>query len=408
VVLELKRKRSVPASPATFERTVPRRAAPSSLAVLLGAALAVIAVLLAAPAAGARSAPPGFFGMNWDKEIRYVASRAVKQAQADRMAEVGVESERTNFNWASAQFYGKDQKFDWSTTDPLVQMAAKRRIRLLPVLFQAPPWARSSNKVNSPPKSTKPFTKYLVAAIKRYGPDGRYWRKHPSLPKMEIRDWQIWNEPSKDYQWDIPSDKDWVPGYSKLLKASYEAAKKQDKRVRVVLAGLPEDSWNALQRLYDRGGIHGYFDVAAVHPYTGSAHGPLTIVKKFRTVMKQYHDAKKPLLVTETAMPASKGKAESKGGVETTDAGMADFVKEVYTDFMKNRKKLHIGRVYWYTWASDYEGWTFDFTGLVRYRNSGGGEHVREMPALDAYRKLALRAEGCSKDATGKCVGPPP
>ena len=90
------------------------------------------------------------------------------------------------------------------------------------------------------------------------------------------------------------------------------------------------------------------------------------------------------------------------------DAGMADFVKEVYRDMAANRKKLRIGRVYWYTWASDYEGWTFDFTGLVKYTNGPTGPQVEEMPALDAYRKLALRAPGCIKDTTGECVGPPP
>jgi hypothetical protein len=340
--------------------------------------------------------------------MRYQATRPTKLAAWDRMAEIGVESQRTNFSWSAAQYYGPHQKFDWSTTDPLVQLAAKRHIRLLPVVMQAPPWGRASDKANSPPKSRKAYAKYLKAAIKRYGPDGRYWKQRPKLPKMGIRDWQIWNEPSEDYQWNIASDKDWAPGYAKLLKVAYKAAKKTDKHVRVVLAGLPARSWESLAHLYDVGHIHGYFDIAAVHPYTASAHGPLTIVKYFRTVMKQNHDGKRPLLVTETTLPASKGKASSQGEFETTDSGMASFVDETYRDMIANRTRLHIGRVYWYTWASDYEGWTFDFTGLVRYRSGGTGEHVQEMPALDAYRKLALRAEGCSKDAAGNCVAPPP
>jgi hypothetical protein len=388
-----------------IRRTVPRRAAPLAIVV------ALLVLLASAPVAGAakRSVPTGFFGMNWDKDIRFHSSRATKLAAWDRMAEIGVESQRTTFNWSAAQFYGKDQEFDWkNTTDGIVQLAAKRHIRLLPVVMQAPPWARSSDKANSPPKSRKAYAKYLTAAIKRYGPDGRYWENHPNLPKMGIRDWQVWNEPSEDYQWDIPGNRDWAPGYAKLLKVAYKAAKKADKHVRIVLAGLPSRSWESLAHLYDVGGIHGYFDIAAVHPYTGSAHGPLTIVKYFRTVLRQNHDGKRPLLVTETTLPASKGKATSKGQFETTDAGMAAFVKEVYSDMMKYRQKLRIGRVYWYTWASDYEGWTFDFTGLVRYRRGDPVNEMQEMPALDEYRKLALRAAGCTKDATGECVGPPP
>jgi hypothetical protein len=385
--------------------TVPRRSATLAIAAVLLALLAV------APVAGAakRSVPTGFFGMNWDKEIRYHSPRDVKLAAWDRMAEVGVESQRTVFNWSSAQYYGKDQAFDWkNTTDGIVQLAAKRHIRLLPVVMQAPPWARSGSKPNSPPSSRKAYAKYLTAAIKRYGPDGKYWDNHPNLPKMGIRDWQIWNEPSEHYQWTVPGDRDWAPGYAKLLKVAYVAAKKANKHVRVVLAGLPGRSWEYLAHLYDVGGIHGYFDIAAIHPYTASAHGPLTITKYFRTVMRQNHDSKRPLLVTETTLPASEGKASSRGQFETTDAGMADFVKEVYRDMMKYRERLRIGRVYWYTWASDYEGWTYDFTGLVRYRRGDITGEMQDMPALDEYRKLALRAAGCSKDATGMCVGPPP
>lgn len=377
---------------------------------ILAAAVALLALTLAPAALAAkRQVPTGFFGLNWDKQIRYNAGRDVKQAAWDRMAEIGAESQRVNFNWSSAQYYGKDQEFDWkNTTDGIVGLAAKRRIRILPVVMQAPPWARASGKVNSPPKSRKAYVKYLTAAIKRYGPDGTYWKNHPKLPKMAIRDWQIWNEPSEDYQWDIAKDKDWVSGYSKLLKASYTAAKKTNKKVRVVLAGLPSRSWESLQRLYDVGDIHGYFDSAAIHPYTGSAHGPLKIVRFFRQVMRENGDAKRPLLVTETTLPASKGRATAKGEFETTDAGMARFLKEVYRDMIANREKYRIGRVYWYTWASDYDGWTFDFTGLVRYRRGGGAESVEEMPALEEYRKLALRGAGCSKSTTGLCVGPPP
>lgn len=384
---------------------LPRRVAVPTLVFVVVALLACVAVASAA----ARQVPTGFFGMNWDKDIRYHSSRAIKRDAWDRMAEIGVESQRATFNWSQAQFYGKDQDYDWKTMDSMVQLAAQRHIRLLPVVMQAPPWARQREKKdNSPPKGTKQYTKFLVAAIKRYGPHGKYWKNHKSLPKVGLRDWQIWNEPSEHYQWTVRGDQDWAPSYAKLLKASYKAAKKADKSVRIVLAGLPSRSWESLAHLYDVGGIHGYFDVAAVHPYTASAHGPLTIVRYFRTVLRQNHDSKKTVLVTETTLPASKGKATSQGQFETTDAGMADFVKQVYRDMIDNRKKYRIGRVYWYTWASDYEGWTFDFTGLIRYRPGDLVDEEQEMPAYDAYRKVALRAAGCTKDATGQCVGPPP
>ena len=54
----------------------------------------------------------------------------------------------------------------------------------------------------------------------------------------------------------------------KLLRASRRALRAADPGSRTVLAGLPNESWIALRKIYKAGG-HGAFDAVALHPYTG-------------------------------------------------------------------------------------------------------------------------------------------
>jgi hypothetical protein len=170
--------------------------------------------------------------------------------------------------------------------------------------------------------------------------------------------------------------------------------KDADPGAKVVLAGLPNRSYQDLEHLYKAGNIRGSFDVAALHPYTHHDHGVLTIAQRFRAVMKKYGDDKKEMWITELGLPASKGKSDDPSTLQTTNSGMAQFLYWSYKDLMKNRQTLRVPKVYWYTWASNYKGWIFNYTGLRRYAHKGNGESQSSKPALDTYRKLARHAEG--------------
>jgi hypothetical protein len=54
-----------------------------------------------------------------------------------------------------------------------------------------------------------------------------------------------------------------------MLKAAYPAIKQADPTARVLMGGLSLNDYDFLQQMYDAGAAP-YFDVAAVHPYTGS------------------------------------------------------------------------------------------------------------------------------------------
>jgi hypothetical protein len=323
------------------------------------------------------------------------------------MAASGVESQRTLFLWSAAQ-PSRGGPFDFRASDASVTLAVSHGIELLPVVAFAPRWARQSDAGNAPPSDPRAYAAYLRALIGRYGPHGTFWAQNRSLRKRPIRAWQIWNEPSASYQWTIPATADWAPGYGALLRASYRAVKAADPDARVVLAGLPNFSYRDLEHLYRVGHIHGSFDIAAVHPYSAVKHGVLTIVKRFRAVMRRHGDAGKQLWVTEFGLPASKGQSRDPSPLQTSDAGMARFMRETYDDFTSGRRWQKVGatRFYWYTWASSYSGWIFQFTGLWLY--FPGADQGRDLlvpkPSLAVYRQLARRAEGCVKNTAGACV----
>ena len=378
-------------------------------AVLTIAVLAGLAAVTPATAAK-REVPRGFFGANWNFEV-VKSSPSTQDSTWGRMAESGVEAQRLTFFWSHAQPNPGDPT-DFSETDAKVTLAVSHGIELLPVIAFGPRWARESDAPHSPPSGVgySAYASYLNDLVGRYGPSGSFWPAHPELPYRPIRVWQIWNEPAAAYQWDVSPGEDWAKSYGKLLRYSYYAIKDADAEAKVVLAGLANRSDRDLDYLYKAGKIHGYFDVAALHPYTVQPGGVVTLIKRFRKVLKKHGDNNKQVWLTEFGLPAGKGKSGIKSTLQTDDAGMARFLRRSYGEMIANRQwhSLRVTHMYWFTWASRYSrggrGWIFDWSGLLRYRKKSGQDVFSTKPALGECRKLARSAEGCAKTSTGACA----
>ncbi len=364
--------------------------------------VALLLPLVIAPAAEARRAPRGFFGVTLNVGTR--GSPFESDQQWGLLARTGVESLRVLFSWSEAQG-SAGASFDFSRTDALVAQAARRRISLLPIVFDSPSWAAASPGArHSAPRDPGDYATYLGALVSRYGGRGSFWDEHPELPRRPVREWQIWNEPHLPFYWGAPegSEAAWPGGYVRLLWTSWLAVKSGDPAARIVLSGLTNRSWKHLARLY-RYGVAQYFDVVAIHVYTSSVRNVLRAVRKNRHVMRRNHDGSKPLWVTELSWPAARGRQSDPGldSATTTDRGMARRLSAGYARLL--RSKLGVGRVYWYTWASDYrpgrESTVFHYAGLLRAK---GGAY-EETPAFYAYRRSARRFEGCAKTSTGGC-----
>jgi hypothetical protein len=369
--------------------------------------LMLLVALAAAPAAEAkRHVPYAFYGVNANGPLLRSAD-GVQERQWAAMARSGVESARVVFSWAQMQ-PEESQPPDFEKSDAVVSRAARRRVRLLPIIFTAPRWARLyPDRHASPPADYGEYAAFARALVERYGPRGSFWDENPELPRRPVREWQIWNEPHLVIYWDAPegSPAAWPAGYASMLRAVYPVIKAADPRARVVSGGLTNDSWNNLRALY-RLGVRRYFDVLAIQTYTSGPRNLLRAFRLVRKVMRHHRDRRKPIWATEVSWPAARGRIRAPDyyrTIITTDARMARRLKQVYGMLVRRRNdpRYLVKRVYWYTWASRYRARhdIFDYSGLLRYR--GGDFSAR--PALRSYRASARRFEGCSKTSTGAC-----
>lgn len=381
----------------------------SSLGALRTLALLATALSLgtaAGPASAAeRTVPRSFVGAVADGAL--VDGSAPLDPELGSMTAAGVESIRVVFDWRSAQPYRTaadvppDQASrystedgvptDWSLTDDMVARAAARRLTVLPVPLIAPEWsAQQKGQVISPPEDPADYARFVAALVRRYGPEGRFWTENPQLPRLPIRRWQIWNEPIFSEFWPKP----WEAEYVALLRSARKAIKREDKGARIILAGLPNDAWNQLETIYDHGG-RGQFDTVAIHPFTAQVAGVVTIAERTRATMRRHRDEGRGLMVTELSWTSARRRTAHTFGNETTEAGQAKKIAGAYRLLARERKRLRLQRVYWYTWMTLDRDRTypFDYAGIVRLN----GDRVERKPAYSALRRTALQLEGCRK-----------
>jgi hypothetical protein len=356
-----------------------RRVVP--LAALLSALL-----LLAAPGvAGARTTPRGFFGVMVNGVLD--APSVDLGAESGDMRRTGVESERFEIAWDLVE--PSPGTFQWSAIDRKVAAAARTRIDVLGLVVRTPNWAATvPGQPFSPPRDPATYAAFLRTLIGRYGPRGSFWRANPSLPRVPVRHWQIWNEPNIGIN--FVGVRSWPGTYARLLRAAYRAVHGADSGARVVMAGLANFSWRDLARAY-RAGVRGSFDVAAVHPFSGRPSNSVKITRLNRDVMNRNGDSRKPIWLTELTWSSAKGKKTPlTQNWETTEAGQAQRLRQAYTLYVRARRSLRLGRIFWYTWATVDRNSknSFDYSGLRTQLPSG---RFVDKPALRAFRAMARR-----------------
>lgn len=386
--------------------------------LLLLVVLAILVPLAAAPAADAkRRVPFGFFGtvLN-DVQVERI-SDATLDAEMARMARSGVESVRISFNWAGGET--SPGVYNFRQSDRVMRAASRYGLDVLPVVLYTPLWASSKPLAKEPhlyaPKDPQLYANFVGALVRRYGRRGTFWAQ-TGLKGPAIKSWQMWNEPAADFFW---ATRPWPSSYTPLLKAAYRTIKKADRRATVLLASLAgvtnSAPWTQLGQLY-RAGARRYFDAVSVHFFSSAPSVRLTatqtlrIVKLLRAQMRRAHDRRKKVWFTELTWTAAQGKIPRSAllGFETTPRGQAKRLKTVFSRLARDRKRLGIGRVYWYNWASEYiptfapggpGALTFQYAGL----NKVSGVNYSPLPLLRTYAGTVARWEGCRKRTTARC-----
>jgi hypothetical protein len=363
---------------------------------IVASTLAVLALAAAAPAAA--RAPEGFVGTMLDGPVA-LFERDRLAHELDVMRASGVETVRVVWSWRDTQPYvsweavpeAERPRFrdvgslplSVGRLDALVELAARRGLRVFPVTVYTPVWnVRSIGVPGSPPRAMAPYAAFLRALVGRYGSRGTFWREHPELPRLPVRWWQLWNEPHLSGFWTAPR---WWTGYASLLRAGARAVHRADPRAKVVMAGLTTDRlplWERLDQLLAEG-LGPEVDMVAAHVFSARPRNVIRALRRVRATLRAYGLGRTPIALTEWSWPSSRGRAPW----ETTPRGQARRVAETLRLLGRARSRLRVRTAIHYTWAGRERGsgWA-PWAGLRRVETGG---RVVSKPALAAFRRAA-------------------
>jgi hypothetical protein len=334
--------------------------------------LTLLACLALAPNAGA-AAPRAFYGV--------IAANDPDATEIARMGAGKVGTLRVNFVWGAVQPTA-GSSFDWSHYDAIIGAAAQQGIRVLPTVYSSPDWA--ATRPNYPPSKAhmSDFRAFVQAAAQRYGANGTFWTDNPTIPKLPVIDWQLWNEVNSPSFW---YRKPSVKQYVGLLRVFHNGIKAGDPSAHILLAGLfrtPRikngiDLDRYLTGIYQRK-AKGLFDAVAIHPYATTPRDALDAVQEARKIMSRFKDRRTPIWITELGW-ATGGNPPTP--LTVSPQRQATYLRKAFGLMAANRGRLKIAGVIWYSWKDVPGGIWFFHTGLFT-------SDFDPKPAWDAFTAL--------------------
>jgi hypothetical protein len=294
-------------------------------------------------------------------------------------------------SWGAVSAKSAGENF--SGYDRVMRAAAANHIELLVTLTGCPAWACPQGGPPSAPAALAGFRTFARDAVRRYGHGGSLWRGRRADPVVY---WQVLNEVNGADQWPHPSP----AAYARVLAATAATIRQTDRGARVVLGGLAEKMtiWlrSYLPGLYRVRGFARSFDVMAVEGYSVRPGDPAHILTMTRSIMRRFHDSRKPIFVTEMSW--------ATGGPPfpfiTSPAGQAADLLMSWRELDACRSRWNLRRVYWFSYgdmasppATDYWGY---HDGLVDLFGS-------PKPAFYAFERF-LSPAGAARVA-GRCRG---
>jgi hypothetical protein len=361
---------------------------PLAGAVALAVCLAALAVLSGGSDRDTRdSSRPDRAFLGLVAEDAFGKPGAYRRENLDRLRSTGAGLVRQTLDWARIE--RAPGRYDLSFYDGYVEALARRRLRLLPILFNPPPF-RSSAPANPvrgtyPPRRSAEMGDFGAVLARRYGPGGSFWSEHPDLPRMPVRSWQVWNEPNLPVYW--PSGPN-AAAYVALVRATGRGIRRVDPGAEIVTAGLPDSSRGVplgeyVTAMYDAGGA-GAFDVLAVNPYGLDARGVLNTVKGVRAVASAHGD-NPAVWVTELGWATGGPQSDFR----VSEAEQARLLEQTLLALARRRDELRLRGVVYFNWrdSTPYAGGPDFFglyTGLLRLDGQA-------KPALSAYKKVAKK-----------------
>lgn len=98
---------------------------------------------------------------------------------------------RDEFEWSKIE--PSPGKFNFAYYDHYMLLVGERGLHIVAQLLNAPSWAAPTP--TSVPANPASYAAYVAAVVRRYGPGGSFWRRHPRLASSAITTFELWNEP---------------------------------------------------------------------------------------------------------------------------------------------------------------------------------------------------------------------
>jgi hypothetical protein len=339
---------------------------------------------MAAPAAAAP--PRDFIGITANDV--FAGDDDYRTSNLSAMAAIGIGTIRQTFDWSTIE--RTPGAYDFSHHDDFVAKASAHGIRALPILFNAPAFARpSAGRTACPPRSMSAFARFARAVAERYGRGGSLWSERPQVPANPITAYQIWNEPSLRIYWcGRPNARRYVA----MLRAASRAIKGVDRRARIVTAGIPSSRLRSavpahryINAMY-RAGARRWFDSLGINPYPRGARQLRRTLAATRALMNRHRDRRGRLWITEIGW----GDRGPKHRLVVGAAGQARRIRQAFAAIARDRQRMRLDGVVYFSWrdALPYpplyrDQWGL-YTGLLR--RSGAFK-----PAFRAFRDAAGR-----------------
>ncbi len=340
--------------------------------------------------------PPGFIGMS--------PQGHTDGNDYELMREAGITSVRMPLNWAGIVPDAADRRHpEWWWLDEQVGHAAAHGITIYFFIWGTPDWVspRLGGEPVTSARQRREWLRFLRAAVLRYGPQGSFWRENRELPRMPVRQWEIWNEENIVTFSRQPDPE----RFSRLIRISGQLLHRLDPGSTVIMGGLfgrplqipPNiESDVFLAGVYETPGIERYFDGVALHPYVADAGTMFGQIEDLRRVMEINGDTETPLYMTELGW----GSDGFESRWERGPRGQARELDRAFAMLSENRNRWRIGGVWWFSWTDAAGSCQFcDSAGLLTvdreakpswYRfNSWTGGDARTVPRASAR---ALRA----------------
>jgi hypothetical protein len=314
------------------------RRSPSKI-LALAAVVATGAALAAVPSA-ALAAEKGL-----SVDLTWGTSSSDQDRTASMLPATGAKWVRLTFDWSQVETSKGSYSSSWlSTYDRAVTLSRQAGMKVDVTVYNTPKWASANGQTSGPPANNADYANFMSFLASRY--------------RGQVQAWEIWNEENTSRFWSTGPN---AAAYAGLLRAAYPAVKAADPNAIVVFGGTFGNDTGFISGAY-QAGAKGYFDVMAVHPYSGNQppeHIWFSSYRDVRSLMLAWGDDK-PMWFTEFGW--STCSASNCVGYEGAgEATQADYITRAYR-MIEQDPYVQVAIYYNFRnnfWDHDQDGWDY-------------------------------------------------